>query len=176
MAKVLLLVGLPASGKTTRARALAREHHALRLTPDEWMIPLFGESEGNGKRDVLEGRLLSLAVQAVRVGTNVVLDFGCWSRDERAAIRWLFETQSAEFELVYLPIDPVEQLDRIDARWAARPQQTFPITPTDLDNWRAIFAEPDAEELAGRWRPSPPASWSTWLRWAQDRWPSLSTD
>jgi hypothetical protein len=33
---------------------LAVEHNALRLTPDEWMIPLFGEPEGDGKRDVLK--------------------------------------------------------------------------------------------------------------------------
>lgn len=56
-----LTVGLPGAGKTTRARQLAKEHSALRLTPDEWMIPLFGEPEADGKRDVLEGRLLSLA-------------------------------------------------------------------------------------------------------------------
>jgi predicted kinase len=54
MAKVFLVVGLPGSGKSTRARRLAIEHHALRLTPDDWMIPLFGEPAGDGKRDVLE--------------------------------------------------------------------------------------------------------------------------
>jgi predicted kinase len=41
--KVFLVVGLPGSGKTTRARRLATEHNALRLTPDEWMIRSFGE-------------------------------------------------------------------------------------------------------------------------------------
>ncbi|GLV87493.1 hypothetical protein Slala03_71820 [Streptomyces lavendulae subsp. lavendulae] len=40
------------------------------------------------KRDVLEGRMLWLALGAVRPGTNVVVDNGCWSRDERSAIRW----------------------------------------------------------------------------------------
>ncbi|WP_245789844.1 AAA family ATPase [Streptosporangium canum] len=53
---LFLTVGLPGAGKTTRARQLAKEHKALRLTPDEWMIPLFGEPEADGKRDVLEGR------------------------------------------------------------------------------------------------------------------------
>lgn len=37
---LFLTVGLPGAGKTTRARQLAKEHSALRLTPDEWMIPL----------------------------------------------------------------------------------------------------------------------------------------
>jgi hypothetical protein len=41
------------AGKTTRAKELAAGHRALRLTPDAWMIPLFGESDPDGKRDVL---------------------------------------------------------------------------------------------------------------------------
>jgi predicted kinase len=57
MAKVFLIIGLPGSGKTTYASRLAVKHHALRLTPDDWMIPLFDEPAGEGKRDVLEGRL-----------------------------------------------------------------------------------------------------------------------
>jgi hypothetical protein len=44
------------------------------------MIPLFGEPEAGGKRDVLEGRLISVALQALRLGTSVVLDFGFWGR------------------------------------------------------------------------------------------------
>lgn len=42
---LFVLVGLPGSGKTTRARQLEEAHRAIRLTPDEWMIPLFGERE-----------------------------------------------------------------------------------------------------------------------------------
>jgi predicted kinase len=58
---VFLIVGLPGAGKTRRARELAAEHRALRLTPDEWMIPLSGESDADSKRDVLEGRLIRIA-------------------------------------------------------------------------------------------------------------------
>ncbi|MCX4703734.1 MULTISPECIES: AAA family ATPase [Streptomyces] len=41
MTTLFLTVGLPGAGKTTRVRQLAKEHSALRLMPDEWMIPLF---------------------------------------------------------------------------------------------------------------------------------------
>ena len=64
---LFLLVGLPAAGKTTKARELEREHGALRLTPDEWMIPLFGESDPDGKRDVLEGRLIATALRVLEL-------------------------------------------------------------------------------------------------------------
>lgn len=75
MTTLHLTVGLPAAGKTTRARQLAAEHSAVRLTPDEWMMPLFGASDPDGKRDVMEGRMLWLALEALKLGTNVVLDF-----------------------------------------------------------------------------------------------------
>ena len=173
MATAYLLVGLPAAGKTTVARRLAAEHRALRLTPDEWMIPLFGESDAGGRRDVLEGRLISLALQALRIDTNVVLDLGCWARDERSALRRLVEDIGATYELVYLPIEPAEQLRRIARRWAELPTETFPITADDLANWRAMFEVPEEAELSGSSRPEPPESWTSWAGWAANRWPSL---
>jgi predicted kinase len=41
-AKLYVMVGLPASGKTKRAREIEQDAGALRLTPDEWMFPLLG--------------------------------------------------------------------------------------------------------------------------------------
>jgi predicted kinase len=73
-------VGLPGAGKTTRARQLEIEKQAIRLTPDEWMIPLFGAPGVGGPRDILEGRFIWLAVQAVQRGTNAILDFGVWDQ------------------------------------------------------------------------------------------------
>ncbi|MGH3180236.1 MAG: AAA family ATPase, partial [Streptosporangiaceae bacterium] len=73
-ATMFLMAGLPGAGKTTRAEELAAVHRALRLTPDHWMIPLFGDSMADGKRFVLEGRLFSVYLQALRLGTSVVLD------------------------------------------------------------------------------------------------------
>ena len=43
------------------------------------MIPLFGDPMAGGKRWVLEGRLISVALQALRLGTSVVLDYGLWA-------------------------------------------------------------------------------------------------
>jgi hypothetical protein len=69
-ATMFLMAGLPGAGKTTRAKELAAVHRALRLTPDHWMIPLFGDSMADGKRFVLEGRLISVALQALSLLFN----------------------------------------------------------------------------------------------------------
>ncbi|SFX77747.1 Predicted kinase [Streptomyces atratus] len=171
---LFLTVGLPGAGKTIRARQLAKEHNALRLTPDEWMIPLFGEPEADGKRDVLEGRLFSLALETLRLGTNVVLDFGCWSRDERSAIRWLVESVGASCHLVYVPVDHETQCARIAHRQSTTPDQTFPMNEADLLHWRTLFQEPNAAELGGHEIGSPPPGWPGWPEWAADRWPSFT--
>lgn len=173
MTTLHLTVGLPGAGKTTRARALERDLPALRLTPDEWMIPLFDDNDADGKRDVLEGRLLGVALDAVRLSTNVVLDFGCWSREERMAIRALTEQAGGAFVLEYLPIDHLTQLDRVAHRQATAPESTFPITEDDLLGWRAVFTEPDADELAAAAPDQPPPGWTDWHSWAADRWPSF---
>jgi predicted kinase len=172
--KLFLMVGLPGAGKSTRARRLAIEHRALRLSPDEWMVPLFGVGDVDGKRDIVEARLIRLAWDALRVGTNVVLDFGFWSRDERTAIRWLAAEAGATTHLVYLPIDHATQLERIAHRQATEPRTTVPITEAEIRTWRAVFEEPDEAELSGTggYGASPEGSIS-WFEWLSLRWPTL---
>jgi predicted kinase len=173
-ATLVLMVGLPGAGKTTRAKELAATHHALRLTPDQWMIPLFGDSMADGKRWVLEGRLISVALQALRLGTSVVLDYGLSGRDERSALRWLARSAGAASQVVYLPVDKTIQLARIAHRQETAPHQTFPMTEADVDGWRQQFQVPDAAELDGGEIPAPPAGWPGWPEWAVDHWPSCT--
>ena len=172
VATLFLMVGLPAAGKTTRAKALAARYRALRLTPDEWMIPLFAEPEADGKRDVLEGRLIWLALDALRLGTSVVLDFGLWTRDERSALRSLARSAGAACEVVYLPVERDTQLAWISRRQAVTPHRTFPMSEADVDRWRGMFEVPDAAELGDGEPPGPPEGWSDWSAWVADRWPS----
>lgn len=173
-ATLILIVGLPGAGKTTRAIQLAATLPALRLTPDHWMKPLFGDSMAGGKRFVLEGRLISVALQVLQLGTSVVLDFGLWGRDERSALRWLAQSAGAACQVVYLPVDRDVQLARVAHRKATAPHQTFPMSEGELDHWRESFQVPDVAELDGGEIPSPPAGWPGWPEWAVDHWPSCT--
>ena len=114
---LFVMVGLPASGKTTRAKEIEDEHRALRLTPDEWMIPLFNDNDANGKRNVLEGRFIWLALRALRHDIDVVLDFGVWAKVERTALRALAAAREREArERVEPSLERVGLLHRADDR------------------------------------------------------------
>lgn len=170
------MVGLPSAGKTSRARELASAWNALRLTPDEWMIPLFGQQQPEGKRNVVEGRLIWLALSALRVGVDVVLDFGVWARVERSALRALAASVGATSELVYLEVDEEVQWRRVQARALTDAATTFAMTKADLARWRAMFEPPDATELEAAVPDPPPAGFESWESWVSQWWPTSLPD
>ncbi|XVV16878.1 AAA family ATPase [Actinoplanes sp. CA-131856] len=175
---LFLMVGLPASGKTHRARELAARHGALRLTPDDWALTLFGQDDRHqerpdGKRWRLEGLLIALALETLRLRLSVVLDFGLWSRDERSALRSMAASVGASSEIVYLPVDREVQWRRIQDRWKNTPERTFPMAEAELGPWRETFEIPSADELSGSSPPAPPSGDETWFAWARRFWPSL---
>jgi predicted kinase len=172
-AVVYLIVGLPGAGKTTHAKELEIRAPALRLTPDEWQIVLFGDRNPPDKRDLVEGKLVQIGMRAAELGTDVVLDFGFWGRDERSALRWIAGAVGARSQVVYLPIHPEEQQRRVTSRFASTPDQTFQMTDVELEQWRAQFQPPDDDELRGAEIPPVPAEHATWWEWASQRWPSF---
>ena len=173
-AKVLYLtVGLPGAGKTTLASRIAAEHAILRLTPDEWMAPLFGHSDSEGRRDILEGRMIWVAHQVLVSGSSVILDFGCWSPEERFAIRSVADSVGARFDLRYVEIDEAERRVRAARRWQEAPESTFAMSDADHDRFLALCQPPSSAELTYADIPEPPSGFENWLHWASDRWPTL---
>ena len=169
---LFLAVGLPATGKTTAARRIEVEHDALRLTKDEWMKALYGADNPSSASDVIEGRLVEVALRALELGANVVLDFGLWGRDERSALRQAAAERGAHVDMRYFELRSEEQRRRLDRRLDLAPHTTWPISDSEIATWAAIINIPTSAELDGR-EPidDPPDGFGTWDDWRQHRWP-----
>ena len=166
-----MTVGLPGVGKTTRARELEGELDAVRLTTDEWLLPLFGRTDSMRGRDELEGLMVNTARRLLDLGQNVIIDFGVWSRDERRALHDVAIAAGADYRIEYLPADREEQLRRVTER-AAHDPHAYVITAADLAGYETMFTAPDADEL-GATDPGPaPPEAGTWRNWRAERWPT----
>ena len=148
------MVGLPFSGKTTLARKLERELPALRLTPDAWQIRLFGqdatEPEHNARHSLIEAMLWNIARRALELGTNVILDFGFWAREEREDYRLRARQLGASSEIHFLDVPEDELIRRLEERNSQPSQESFYITAEMMKPWIAFFQKPTPDELVRR--------------------------
>ena len=159
MATLFITCGVPGSGKTTVAKRLEVEHRALRLTADEWLHELYRDEElvrinENGDlraphRPQVERIQWALALRALGLGMNVVLDWGLWTREERD--RYRTEAQGLGIRVVLCVLDASrdELLRRLAARNADFPAGTFRIDEAQLDRGLQWFdGGPTASERA----------------------------
>ena len=151
IATLHLIVGLPCSGKTTLARKLEKKYSALRLTPDEWHIPLFGDDmndkDHDARHELVESLLWDLAAKVLVLGVDVILDFGFWGRSERDDFRSRAAKLGVDFKIHFLDVPEEMLLERLAARNAQLPQGTFRIPETKLKEWILLFEPPSQEEL-----------------------------
>ncbi|MBS4203416.1 AAA family ATPase [Lederbergia citrea] len=158
IATLHLMVGLPCSGKTTLARALEKKYSALRLTPDEWHIRLFGhdygenmtesdEAKHDARHDTVESLMWDLAARVLVLNIDVILDFGCWVRSQRDEFRSRAKDLGAEFKIHFVDVSEELLFERLKTRNKQNPDGTFLIPEAKLKEWIQIFEPPSSAEL-----------------------------
>jgi predicted kinase len=146
--RLVVITGLPGSGKTTLATELARSMPAVRMCPDDWMMSSGIDLWNAGVRSRIEQLQLELALDLLCAGSNVVIEWGVWSREEREALRHAAREVGVAVELRYVSA-PIDELWRriverdLEGRWGARS-----ITRSDLEEWSETYEPPTDEELA----------------------------
>ena len=142
--RLIIVCGLPGSGKTTHAKLLEARLGAIRFSPDEWMDALSLDLYDEGRREKIEALQWKLGHKLLTLGLTVIIEWGTWARSERDTLRLGARAIGAAVELHYLSA-PVDVLyDRIQRRGMENP----PIERDQLLRWVEIFQVPTAEEIA----------------------------
>jgi predicted kinase len=142
--RLIIICGLPGSGKTTVAKALESRLRAIRFCPDEWMdalsIDLYDE-ETRGKIEALQWKF---SQQLLKLGLTVIIEWGTWGRSERDSLRLGARALGAAVELHYLSAPAGVLFERLQHRARENPS----IKQDQLRRWSEVFQEPTPEEMA----------------------------
>jgi predicted kinase len=151
MPTLFLICGLPGSGKTTLAKELEISEGALRLCPDEWITALLNDPsnipELDRLREPVESLQWEIAKRLLVLGTNVILENGFWSKEERMRFRAQAEKLGASVELRFLDVPRDELWRRLSKRNMDLPPGTFAVAEEQLDLWSGWFEPPTPDEF-----------------------------
>ena len=108
-----LLCGFIGAGKTTFAKKLERDIPAVRFSPDEWMVKLYGHNPRAQDFQDYYDRVVNLIWQTtlhlLDLGLDVVLDFGFWSRASRDAARARATAARVPYKLYFVECSNVQR-------------------------------------------------------------------
>jgi predicted kinase len=145
--RLVLICGLPASGKSTLARQLAPKIPAIRLDKDGWTTRLGADVWDAEFRGRIESQLWALTQELLAQGQSVILEWGHWARVERDQKRLGARALGVEVELHFLHAPLEELMERSDRRAASGEWTAAPMTRAHFDEWAEMFQPPDEEEM-----------------------------
>ena len=157
MATVHLIFGPVGAGKTTFGRAFAAQQRALFFCIDEWMAALFMMDApapltldwALPRSQRCEQQIWSVAQQTLALGTDVVLELGFFTREQRTRMRDLAATAGVPVEAHVLEVPREVRRERVRARNRGSATLTVEVDDAMFD-WAESYYEPlDAGELAG---------------------------
>lgn len=110
MAKVMLLCGKIASGKSFYARELVERERAVLLSVDELVLSILSGDLGEEHDAVtrrVQAYLFDKSLEIIKAGANVLLDWGFWTKARREEARAFYRRHgiASEFHYIDVPDD-----------------------------------------------------------------------
>ncbi len=113
---LILICGLPGSGKTTVAKCFETDRNAVRMCPDDWIEALLKDpndtKEKDRLRDAVENLQWILAKQYLSKGLTVILENGFWLEEERSQYAMEALDLGAGIELYAMDSSDLDELWR----------------------------------------------------------------
>jgi predicted kinase len=141
--RLIIVCGLPGSGKTTHARAVAEQAGGIRFCADEWMEALSIDHYDEARRHKVEALQWKAAQELLQLGLVVIIEWGTWSRADRDTLRLRAREIGAAVELHYFTAPLGVLFDRIQRRGREQPA----ITWERFKDWARKFEAPNAREM-----------------------------
>lgn len=143
--------GKAGAGKTTVASRLARDHGAILISEDIWLMRLFGEQMKTFDDYIRCSRLLKtvvglLVVDLLTAGHSVVLDFQANTKAGRSWFRSVFEQAGASHVLHFVSASDEDCVARIARRNVERPEGSHHLTVEDFIHVSSFLQAPEETE------------------------------
>lgn len=119
MAKIIAICGKICSGKTYYANQIKKKENAIILSTDEVTYDLIENEQGEfyDKFCIKVNRyLMKKSVELVKIGCNVILDWGFWTQIQRKEITEYYKSKNIEIEWHYIDIDDNDWEKNIEER------------------------------------------------------------
>jgi len=153
MSRVILICGKIASGKSVYAQRIAQQEKAVLLSVDELVLSVLGGDLGEKHDEItrrVQAYLFNKSLEIVRAGTNVLLDWGFWTRERRAEARAFYLENSVACEFHYIDVQDAVWHRNIEIRNQAvldGKADAYFVDEGLMKKLESLFEAPDSEEI-----------------------------
>ncbi|MBS1705992.1 MAG: ATP-binding protein [Armatimonadetes bacterium] len=150
---LILVCGLPGSGKTTLAKQIEIQRTAIRMCPDDWIESILLNSDDTREkdrlRDAVENLQWDLAKSYLVKGLTVILENGFWAEEERTQYAMEAIDLGARIELYAMDSSDLDELwRRIELRNQTLDSPIWVMRREDHEPKWSGFEPPTLEEVS----------------------------
>lgn len=154
MSKVYLICGKICSGKTTYAESFCKENNAILLSVDEIMLSLFDQCCGpelHMEYDrKIKGYLFDKSLEILEKGSDVILDWGFWTKEERDYAKNFYKSRNIDCELHYVEVSDEtweQQLNKRNNEVLENKAKAYYMEHSRALEFASKFRKPDNNEI-----------------------------